>query len=465
MFFIVRLTIIAFFLMGIPNAVELPDFTVLAEKEGNKVVNISSIVERSASQNNIPFQDERMQEFFKRFGIPNLPGIPPQGREQPPQESVNGTGSGFIIESDGYIITNAHVVAKADTVVVKLADKREFKAEILGLDRRTDVALLKIKAKNLPKVEFGNPEKIKVGQWVAAIGSPFGLENTMTVGVISAKGRALPQENFVPFIQTDVAINPGNSGGPLFNTEGEVIGINSQIYSRTGGYMGLSFAIPIDVAINVAEQLKKNGKVIRGWLGVAIQEVTEDLSESFGLKDTRGALIAMVEKNSPAEKGGIQPGDIILKFNKNNIASSSDLPKFVGTTQPFTQVPVEILRKGKEIKLSLKIGEMPTEEPMVASNQEKTKKVNRIGLTLRELTKQDIKKINGRNGLLVIEAEGSASTAGIRSGDVILAFNNTAVESIASFNRDIRRVPKGKTIALLIYRNGNTIYIPVKVAK
>ena len=287
----------------------------------------------------------------------------------------------------------------------------------------------------------------------------------MTVGVISAKGRALPQENFVPFIQTDVAINPGNSGGPLFNTEGEVIGINSQIYSRTGGYMGLSFAIPIDVAINVAEQLKKNGKVIRGWLGVAIQEVTEDLSESFGLKDTRGALIAMVEKNSPAEKGGIQPGDIILKFNKNNIASSSDLPKFVGTTQPFTQVPVEILRKGKEIKLSLKIGEMPTEEPMVASNQEKTKKVNRIGLTLRELTKQDIKKINGRNGLLVIEAEGSASTAGIRSGDVILAFNNTAVESIASFNRDIRRVPKGKTIALLIYRNGNTIYIPVKVAE
>lgn len=465
MFFIVRLTIIAFFLMGIPNAVELPDFTVLAEKEGNKVVNISSIVERSASQNNIPFQDERMQEFFKRFGIPNLPGIPPQGREQPPQESVNGTGSGFIIESDGYIITNAHVVAKADTVVVKLADKREFKAEILGLDRRTDVALLKIKAKNLPKVEFGNPEKIKVGQWVAAIGSPFGLENTMTVGVISAKGRALPQENFVPFIQTDVAINPGNSGGPLFNTEGEVIGINSQIYSRTGGYMGLSFAIPIDVAINVAEQLKKNGKVIRGWLGVAIQEVTEDLSESFGLKDTRGALIAMVEKNSPAEKGGIQPGDIILKFNKNNIASSSDLPKFVGTTQPFTQVPVEILRKGKEIKLSLKIGEMPTEEPMVASNQEKTKKVNRIGLTLRELTKQDIKKINGRNGLLVIEAEGSASTAGIRSGDVILAFNNTAVESIASFNRDIRRVPEGKTIALLIYRNGNTIYIPVKVAE
>ena len=343
---------ISFFIKPL-HAVELPDFSILAEEQGNKVVNISSIVERRVNQGNVPFQDERMQEFFKRFGIPNFPGIPPQGGDQSPQESVNGTGSGFIIESNGYIITNAHVVAQADTVVVKLADKREFKAEILGMDRRTDVALLKIKAKNLPKVELGNPEKIKVGQWVAAIGSPFGLENTMTVGVVSAKGRALPQENFVPFIQTDVAINPGNSGGPLFNTEGEVIGINSQIYSRTGGYMGLSFAIPIDVAINVADQLKKNGKVIRGWLGVAIQEVTEELSESFGLDNTSGALIAMVEKASPAEKGGIQPGDIILKFNNNVIVSSSDLPKFVGTIKPFTKVPVEILRKGKKITLTL----------------------------------------------------------------------------------------------------------------
>ena len=447
------------------HAVELPDFSILAEEQGNKVVNISSIVERRVNQGNVPFQDERMQEFFKRFGIPNFPGIPPQGGDQSPQESVNGTGSGFIIESNGYIITNAHVVAQADTVVVKLADKREFKAEILGMDRRTDVALLKIKAKNLPKVDLGNPEKIKVGQWVAAIGSPFGLENTMTVGVVSAKGRALPQENFVPFIQTDVAINPGNSGGPLFNTEGEVIGINSQIYSRTGGYMGLSFAIPIDVAINVADQLKKNGKVIRGWLGVAIQEITEELSESFGLDNTSGALIAMVEKASPAEKGGIQPGDIILKFNNNFIASSSDLPKFVGTTKPFTKVPVEILRKGKKIKLALKVGEMPSEETVVASRESNINEVNRIGLSLKELNNDDRKKINGRNGLLVIKVEGSASASGIRTGDIILAFNNSAVKSIASFNKKIRRVPKGKTIALLIYRSGNTIYIPVKVAK
>ena len=455
---------ISFFIKPL-YAVELPDFSILAEEQGNKVVNISSIVERRVNQGNVPFQDERMQEFFKRFGIPNFPGIPPQGGDQSPQESINGTGSGFIIESNGYIITNAHVVAQADTVVVKLADKREFKAEILGMDRRTDVALLKIKAKNLPKVELGNPEKIKVGQWVAAIGSPFGLENTMTVGVVSAKGRALPQENFVPFIQTDVAINPGNSGGPLFNTEGEVIGINSQIYSRTGGYMGLSFAIPIDVAINVADQLKKNGKVIRGWLGVAIQEVTEELSESFGLDNTSGALIAMVEKASPAEKGGIQPGDIILKFNNNVIVSSSDLPKFVGTIKPFTKVPVEILRKGKKIKLDVKVGEMPSEETVVASRESKINEVNRIGLSLRQLNNDDRKKINGRNGLLVVKVEGSASTSGIRTGDVILAFNNSAVESIASFNKKIRRVPKGKTIALLIYRNGNTIYIPVKVNK
>ena len=288
------------------GAVELPDFTVLAEEQSDKVVNITSIVEQTPRQQMAPFYDERMEEFFRRFGIPlpGMPGNPNAEQEQQPQERVNGTGSGFIIESDGYIITNAHVVAQADTVMVKLTDDREFKAEILGIDRRTDVALLKIEASGLPKVKYGDPDKVKVGAWVAAIGSPFGLENTVTVGVVSAKKRALPQEDFVPFIQTDVAINPGNSGGPLFNTDGEVIGINSQIYSRTGGYMGLSFAIPIDVAINVAEQLKENGRVIRGWLGINIQQITEELSESFGLKDTNGALIAGVGNGSPAEQIG-----------------------------------------------------------------------------------------------------------------------------------------------------------------
>ena len=272
------------------NAFNLPDFSVIAEEQGNTVVNISVVNESQSNQNiNLSREEEQLQEFFKRFGIPGFPGMTPPGGERQ-KKPVSGTGSGFIIESDGYIITNAHVVFQAETVVVKLADKREFNAEVVGLDRRTDVALLKIKANKLPKVTFGNSDLIKVGQWVAAIGSPFGLENTMTVGVISAINRALPQENFVPFIQTDVAINPGNSGGPLFDTKGHVIGINSQIYSKTGGSMGLSFAIPIDVAINVAEQLKTNGKVVRGWLGIVIQEITKELSSRLVMSD-KGLLL------------------------------------------------------------------------------------------------------------------------------------------------------------------------------
>lgn len=446
-------------------AVELPDFTVLAEEQSDKVVNITSIAEQTQNQQMRPFHDERMEEFFKRFGIPlpGFPGLPPQDQEQPPQERVNGTGSGFIIESDGYIITNAHVVAQADSVMVKLTDKREFKAEILGIDRRTDVALLKIDAKKLPTVKFGNPDNVKVGAWVAAIGSPFGLENTVTVGVVSAKKRALPQEDFVPFIQTDVAINPGNSGGPLFNTRGEVIGINSQIYSRTGGYMGLSFAIPIDVAMTVAKQIKKNGRVIRGWLGINIQQISEELSESFGMSDTKGALIAGVGKGSPAERGGLVAGDIILKFNNNKINTSVDLPKFVGNTKPNAVVPINILRKGKKITLRVKIGEMPTKEMQIASKKSKKPSVNRLGLALKELSEKDRKKINGRNGLLVTEVKGLAVSAGIRKGDVILAINNSAVKTIQLFNNDLRKIPKGKTVALLIFRNGDTLYVPVKI--
>lgn len=459
---------LALFIMAsfhVVAAVELPDFTVLAEEQGNKVVNISASKEMEANeQMGSSMQDERMQEFFKRFGIPGFPGMPRGGQGNQPLEKQTATGSGFIIESDGYVITNAHVVAEADSVIVKLADKREFKAEILGIDRRTDLALLKIKATGLPTVKFGNAEKIKVGEWVAAIGSPFGLENTMTVGVVSAKGRALPQENFVPFIQTDVAINPGNSGGPLFNTKGEVIGINSQIYSRTGGYMGLSFAIPIDVAINVAQQLKTNGKVVRGWLGIAIQEISQELSESFGMTDTQGALIANVEKDSPAEKGGLLAGDVILKFNKNDIVVSSDLPKYVGLTKPFAQVPVEILRKGKRVELKLAVGEMPSEDNVAAQDKANPKEINRIGLALKQLAPEDIKKINGRNGLLVIAAQGSSVTAGIRPGDVILALNNSAVKTVAMFNQDLRKIPKGKTIALLIYRNGDTLYVPIRIS-
>ena len=448
------------------NAFNLPDFSVIAEEQGNTVVNISVINESQSNQNiNLSREEEQLQEFFKRFGIPGFPGMTPPGGERQ-KKPVSGTGSGFIIESDGYIITNAHVVFQAETVVVKLADKREFNAEVVGLDRRTDVALLKIKANKLPKVTFGNSDLIKVGQWVAAIGSPFGLENTMTVGVISAINRALPQENFVPFIQTDVAINPGNSGGPLFDTKGHVIGINSQIYSKTGGSMGLSFAIPIDVAINVAEQLKTNGKVVRGWLGIVIQEITKELSESFGMSNTKGALVAGIEKKSPAAKGGLLPGDVILKFNKNIINKSSDLPRFVGITKPNTTVPVEIFRKGKAITLNIKVGIIPSQEKLSDLKiKKKPNRFNRIGLALQNLSAQQKKKIGGRNGLLVADLKGAALTAGIMKGDIILVVNNTPVKSIQAFNNDLRKIPKGKVIAILLYRNGDTLFVPVKLGK
>ena len=450
------------FFMSFSYAVSLPDFTVLAEQQGSKVVNISSIknaVNRGSQQ--LSPQEEHMQEFFNRFGIPMPPGMGPNDQQQ---RQMSATGSGFILESDGYIITNAHVVGEADSIIVKLADKREFQAKLLGIDRRTDVALLKIDAKDLPAVKLGNPKNIKVGEWVAAIGSPFGLENTMTVGVVSAKGRALPQqENYVPFIQTDVAINPGNSGGPLFNTNGEVIGINSQIYSRTGGYMGLSFAIPIDVAMDVADQLKNNGKVVRGWLGIAIQEVTDELTEALGLKDKSGALVAAVNKGAPAGKAGIEAGDVILKFNKKVIDTSSDLPKYVRLTKPNNVVPVEIWRKGNIKTLRVKIGEMP-DDRMQASNKKTIKEsVNRIGLVLKETNAKDKKMLDGRNGLVVTKASGPAVSSQIREGDIILALNNTPVTSVRAFNREINKTPKGKTIALLIYRNGDTLFVPVKV--
>ena len=447
--------------MSFSYAVSLPDFTVLADQQGNTVVNISSIKNAVNKGNRqLSPQEEHMKEFFNRFGIPMPPGMGPNDQQQ---KQMSATGSGFILESDGYIITNAHVVGEADSIIVKLADKREFQAKLLGIDKRTDVALLKINAKDLQAVKIGNPKNIKVGEWVAAIGSPFGLENTMTVGVISAKGRALPQENFVPFIQTDVAINPGNSGGPLFNTNGEVIGINSQIYSRTGGYMGLSFAIPIDVAMDVADQLKMNGRVVRGWLGIAIQVVTDELKEALGLKDNSGALVAAVNKNTPAGKAGIEAGDVILKFNNKVIALSSDLPKYVGMTKPNKVVPVQIWRNGKTKILRVKIGEMPIDK-MKASNKKTIKEsVNRIGLVLKESGAKDKKMLDGRNGLVVMKATGQAVSSQIRTGDIILALNNTPVTSVRAFNREINKTPKGKTIALLIFRNGDTLFVPVKV--
>lgn len=465
------ITVIGFGLIAAINtsayAKDLPDFTELAEKHGAEVVNISVTQNVHADPSAMPFPgmegDEQMQEFFKRFGIPGMPG---QGAPQQDYKSQS-LGSGFIISSDGYILTNAHVVNEADEVIVKLYDKREFKAKIIGVDKRTDVALVKIEATGLPKVNVGDPAKLKVGEWVAAIGSPFGLENTMTAGIVSAKGRALPQENFVPFIQTDVAINPGNSGGPLFNLAGEVVGINSQIYSRSGGSMGLSFSIPIDVAIDISNQLKASGKITRGWLGIAIQEITKELAESFGMKNTNGALVASVEKNGPADKGGLEAGDVITKFDGKVITSTADLPRAVGATKPGKIAAVEVLRKGAVKTLSMGVGEMPTETAEAAQNSKPLPKAeaNRIGLTLKELTPQQKRKLNGKNGLLVVDSSGAAAQAGIRRGDVVLGLNNSESQSVDLFNKQINAVAVGKTIAVLVLRGENTLYVPIKVTK
>ena len=455
----------------VATAANLPDFTELAEKHGAEVVNISVTQVTQAGAASFPFpgmeNDENLQEFFKRFGIPGMPGQPGQGGQPGQEYKSQSLGSGFIISSDGYILTNAHVVSEADEVLVKLSDKREFKAKIIGADKRTDVALIKIEATNLPKAIIGDPAALKVGEWVAAIGSPFGLENTMTAGIVSAKGRALPQENFVPFIQTDVAINPGNSGGPLYNLRGEVVGVNSQIYSRSGGSMGLSFSIPIDVAIDISNQLKTSGKITRGWLGVAIQELTKELAESFGMKNTNGALIAGVEKNSPADKGGLLAGDVITKFDNKVIVSSSDLPRAVAATKPGKIAPVEVLRKGAFKNLNVGVGEMPTDVTEAAQTPKAQPKaeVNKIGLTLKELTPQQKKKLNGKNGLLVVESAGAASQAGIRRGDVVLGLNNAESQSVEAFNKQINAITAGKTVAVLILRGENTLYVPIKVTK
>ena len=453
-------------LAGTAFAKELPDFTELAEKQGPSVVNIS--VTQVVQGNGNPFggmqDDDQFNELFRRFGLP-MPGMP-RGQMPPQDYKSQSLGSGFIISGDGYILTNAHVVNEADEVIVKLSDRREFKAKIIGADRRTDIALLKIDAAGLPKVSIGDPNQLKVGEWVAAIGSPFGLENTMTAGIVSAKGRALPQENFVPFIQTDVAINPGNSGGPLFNLKGEVVGINSQIYSRSGGSMGLSFAIPIDVAVDISNQLKAGGKISRGWLGVSIQEMTKELADSFGMKNSNGALVAGVEKNGPADKGDVQAGDVILKLDGKTINTSSDLPRAVGSVKPGKVVSVEVFRKGAVKTLSITVGEAPSDKDEVISQNKGTAKseINRIGLVLRELTPQQKKNLNGKTGLLVTESQGSAALAGIRRGDVVLGVNNNEVPTIERFNKVLTAIPNGKTVAVLVQRGDSTLYVPVKVS-
>jgi serine protease Do len=437
-------------------AKDLPDFTELAEKQGPAVVNVSTTQTVQTQQGipQLPFsEDDPFYEFFKRFA-------PPVPREF----ESKSLGSGFIISSDGYLLTNAHVVADADEVTVKLTDKREFKAKVIGSDRRTDVALLKIDATGLPKVTLGDPAKLKVGEWVVAIGSPFGFENSVTAGIVSAKGRSLPQENFVPFIQTDVAINPGNSGGPLFNLKGEVVGINSQIYSRTGGFMGLSFAIPIDVAMDVTEQLRTTGKVSRGRIGVVIQEVTKELADSFGLSKPVGALINSVEKGSPADKAGLEPSDVILKFDDKTVNSSADLPRIVGSTKPGSKVTVQIWRKGTSKDIPLTIGEIPVDEKVAQRSGKRSKTPdNRLGITLSDLTADQRSELGIRGGILVEDVQGIAARAGIRRGDIILAVNNQDVKSVDQFSQLIGKYDKGRNIALLVRRGDNALYIPLRI--
>ncbi len=444
------------------SAKELPDFTDLVEKQGAAVVNVSTtqIVrtpQMFQGMPNLP-ENDPFYEFFRRFA----PQVP---REQESQS----LGSGFIISADGYILTNAHVVDRADKITVRLTDKREFKAKVIGADKRTDVALLKIEAAGLPKVVLGSPDQLKVGEWVLAIGSPFGFDSSVTAGIVSAKGRSLPQENFVPFIQTDVAINPGNSGGPLFNMKGEVIGINSQIYSRSGGYMGLSFSIPIDVAMDVVNQLRTTGKVTRGRIGVSIQEVTRELADSFGLSKAAGALISGVDKAGPADKAGVRPSDVILKFDGKSIASSADLPRIVAATKPGNKVPVQLWRKGSTLDVNLMVGEIQDDMTTAQrSGKESGKSIaseseNRLGLAVSELNDAQKAELQVDGGLLVEDVKGAAARGELQRGDVILAIGNIEIRSADQFNEVLKKVPQGRNIALLVRRNDGTVYVPIRL--
>jgi len=438
-------------------AVAVPDFTSLVKQHGRAVVNIQ--VERSevAAQAPQPPQAGPEGSPFP-FPFPFQPPMPGAPNAMPQQAQ----GSGFIISPDGYVLTNAHVVANGDDISVQLTDKREFKAKLIGADRRTDVALLKIDASDLPAVKIGNPESVQVGEWVAAIGSPFGFENTISAGIVGAKGRSLPAETYVPYLQTDVAVNPGNSGGPLFNLDGEVIGVNSQIYSRTGGYMGLSFAIPIDIAMDVANQLRTSGKVTRGRLGVQIQGLTQDLAKSFGLNQPNGALVANVEKNSPAQKAGLESGDVILRYDDKQIVDSSDLPVVVAKTKPGTEATLTIWRKGAERKVPITVGELEPEKAAVAAANGPAP-AGKLGLAVQDLNSQQREQLDVKGGVVVGSVQGPAARAGIQRGDVVIAVNGEEVESASQFKGLVDKAQPGKPLALLIQRGDNRIYVPVNV--
>jgi serine protease Do len=434
----------------------LPDFSTLVEANGPAVVNISVTQIQKTAASGPQFRgldpNDPFYEFFRRFQIP----MPQQG-ESPP---VHGLGSGFIVSPDGLILTNAHVVQDASEVTVKLTDKREFKAKVVGSDPQSDVAVLKIDAKNLPVVKLGSSEDVRVGEWVVAIGAPFGFENSVSAGIVSAKARSLPDGTYVPFIQTDVAVNPGNSGGPLFNLKGEVIGINSQIYSRTGGYQGLSFAIPVDLATKVEQQIVKEGKVTRGRIGVTIQEVSQPLADSFGLKKPDGALVSSVEKGSPAEKAGIEPGDVILAINGKNVGRSIDLSSNVADLKPGAKAQLQVWRKGAPRDISVTVGEMKPEKVASAKSGDSGGS-GRLGVGVRALTPEERKETGITAGVVVenVNANSAAARAGIEPGDVIVALNSTPVNSAEQLKSALEK--SGKHAALLVRRDEAKIFVPI----
>ena len=443
----------------------LPDFTELYEKQGPAVVSID-VVQRMRRNQRTPelSEDDPFYEFFRRFG--------PVPRGGPQREfEAQSAGSGFIVSADGYIVTNAHVVDSADEVKVRLTDRREFIAKVIGTDKRTDVAVIKIDARDLPKVTVGDPEKLKVGEWVVAIGKPFGLENTMTAGIVSAKGRDLPQENLVPFIQTDVAINPGNSGGPLFNLKGEVVGINSLIYSRSGGYMGLAFAIPIDVAMNTVNQLRDKGRVTRGRIGVQIQEVTKESADSFGLKAASGALVNSVEKGGPAEKAGVEPGDIILKVDGREVSNSNTLPRIITQVRPGTKVTLTVWRAGAQRDIAVTVAEMKEEAPTAQRRNgtpppKEKAKPNRMGLVLSDLTPEQRKEADVKAGVLVEDIPGGVR-GNVQPGDVILSVSSrgvtTEARTAAQVNELLAKLEKGESVTLRLKRGDQTFFSTVRL--
>jgi len=455
----------------------LPDFTEMVTRYGPAVVNISSTggdVEEETDDQEAPEgepntpDDPRLHEFFRKFFGEH--GAPDEG-ERP--DGPSSLGSGFIISKDGYVISNYHVIKGAREIVVRLSDRRELKAELIGSDPRTDIAVLKVKAAgDLPSVKLGRSETLKVGEWVLAIGSPFGFDHSVTAGIVSAKGRSLPNENYVPFIQTDVAINPGNSGGPLFNLGGEVVGVNSQIYSRTGGFMGLSFAIPIDVVMNVYQQLRDKGAVSRGWLGVLIQDVTGELAESFKMETPHGALVSKVLPDSPAAKAGLKAGDVIMRFNGTDVSLSSDLPPIVGATSVGQSIPVEVLRDGKSLRLTVSIGKLPESDKAPANEAPKPAAEpglfeQRLKVHVRELNADELSSLKMKGPAVVVEKlkSGPASQAGVQAGDIIVQFNFKEIKTPTDLQSAVKAAAPGSKVPMLIQREGNTTFLALEIPK